>query len=201
MRLGKYWNQKDVEAIKTIEIIKPEVLKKENIAGEITDLQGLWVSSACYIVYGRYSEASDAAQWNQPYDIKNYLKKDFKHNSINNPVVEKVVREMLMIVHDIWTTYGETNGTLINENGEEVISYKRFFDQINVEIGTSLKSNNKKKERDTIKNAENRRYLATNILNSVNSRHSCFCEKRNLSLIFLFSFIENAFKSPKPIKT
>ena len=157
MRLGKYWNQKDVEAIKTIEIIKPEVLKKENIAGEITDLQGLWVSSACYIVYGRYSEASDAAQWNQPYDIKNYLKKDFKHNSINNPVVEKVVREMLMIVHDIWTTYGETNGTLINENGEEVISYKRFFDQINVEIGTSLKSNNKKKERDTIKNAENRR--------------------------------------------
>ena len=157
MRLGKYWNQSDVEQIKTTENIKPEVLKKENINGEITDLQGLWVSSACYIVYGRYSEASDAAQWNQPYDIKSYLQKEFRHNSINNPVVEKVVREMLMIVHDIWTTYGETDGTFINEDGTKVTSYKKYFDQINIEIGTSLKSNNKKKERDSIKNADNRR--------------------------------------------
>lgn len=157
MRLGKYWNQSDIEQIKTIENIKPEVLTKENINGEITDLQGLWVSSACYIVYGRYSEAGDAAQWNQPYNIKRYLQKEFRHNSINNPVVEKVVREMLMIVHDIWTTYGEADGTFINEDGNEVTSYKRYFDQINIEIGTSLKSNNKKKERDSIKNADNRR--------------------------------------------
>lgn len=157
MRLGKYWNRSDVEQIKTIENIKPEVLTKENINGEITDLQGLWVSSACYIVYGRYSEVGDATQWNQPYDIKRYLQKEFIHNSINNPVVEKVVREMLMIVHDIWTTYGESDGTFINEDGKDVISYKKFFDQINIEIGTSLRSNNKKKERDTIKNTENRR--------------------------------------------
>lgn len=157
MRLGKYWKQSDVEQVKTTGNIKPEVLTKENINGEITDLQGLWVSSACYIVYGRYSEAGDAAQWNQPYDIKRYLQKEFRHNSINNPVVEKVVREMLMIVHDIWTTFGETDGTFINEDGNEVTSYKKYFDQINIEIGTSLKSNNKKKERDSIKNAENRR--------------------------------------------
>ena len=156
MRLGKYWNRSDVEQIKTIENIKPEVLAKENINGEITDLQGLWVSSACYIVYGRYSEAGDATQWKQPYDIKQYLQKEFKHNSINNPVVEKVVREMLMIVHDIWTTYGEIDGTYFKD-GNEVTSYKKIFDQINIEIGTSLKSNNKKKERDSIKNAENRR--------------------------------------------
>ena len=61
---------------------------------------------------------------------------------------------MLMIVHDIWTTYGETDGTFINEDGNEVTSYKKYFDQINIEIGTSLKSNSKKKERDTITNAE-----------------------------------------------
>lgn len=157
MRLGKYWKQSDVEQVKMTENIKPKVLTKENINGEITDLQGLWVSSACYIVYGRYSEAGDAVQWNQPHDIKRYLQKEFRHNSINNPVVEKVVREMLMIVHDIWTTYGETDGTFINEDGNEVTSYKKYFDQINIEIGTSLKSNNKKKERDTTKNAENRR--------------------------------------------
>ena len=157
MRLGKYWCQSDVEQLKTTEHIKPEVLAKENINGEITDLQGLWVSSACYIVYGRYSEASDAARWNQPYAIKEFLQKEFRNNSINNPVVEKVIREMLMIVHDIWTTYGETDGTFINEDGNDVIAYKKYFDQINIEIGTSLKSNNKKKERDSIKNAENRR--------------------------------------------
>lgn len=157
MRLGKYWSQSDVEQIKMTEHIKHKVLTKENINGEITDLQGLWVSSACYIVYGRYSEVGDAAQWNQPYDIKEYLQKEFRHNSINNPVVEKVIREMLMVVHDIWTTYGETDGTFINEDRKEVNYYKKYFDQINIEIGTSLKSNNKKKERDSIKNAENKR--------------------------------------------
>ena len=157
MRLGKYWKQEDVEHIKTIKDIKPEILEKENINGEITDLQGLWVSSACYIVYGRYSEASDAALWNQPYDIKKYIQKDFKHNSINNPVVEKVVREMLMIVHDIWTTYGESDGTYTNEEGKEEVFYKKYFDQINIEIGTSLKNNNKKKEHDSIRNTDNRR--------------------------------------------
>ena len=157
MRLGKYWNQKDVEQASTIKDIKPEVLTKENINGEINDLQGLWVSSACYIVYGKYSEASDAAQWNQPYAIKQFLQKEFKHNSINNPVVEKVVREMLMIVHDIWTTYGETDGTYINEEGTEITSYRKYFDQINIEIGTSLKNNNKRKKQEDDRNKENRR--------------------------------------------
>ena len=157
MRLGKYWNQKDVEQVRTIKDIKPEVLTKENINNEITDLQGLWVSSACYIVYGRYSEASDAAHWTQPYAIKDFLRKEFKHNSINNPVVEKVVREMLMIVHDIWTTYGETDGTYVNEDGNEVTSYKKYFDQINVEIGTSLKNNNKRRKYEDDRNKENKR--------------------------------------------
>lgn len=157
MRLGKYWSRSDVGQVKTTGNIKPEVLTKEKINGEITDLQGLWVSSACYIVYGRYSEAGDAAQWSQPYDIKTYLKKEFQHNSINNPVVEKVVREMLMIVHDIWTTYGATNGSFINEEGTEITSYKKYFDQINIEIGTSLKNNNKRKKEEDDRNKENKR--------------------------------------------
>ena len=156
MRLGKYWSQQDVEAIKTIEIIKPEVLEKENISGEIGDLQGLGESSACYIVYGRYSETSDASHWSQPYDIERFLLKEFKHNSINNPVVEKVIREMLMVVHDIWTTFSQQDGMFINEEGKETPAYKKFFDQINIEIGTSLKKNKKQRERESIQNAENR---------------------------------------------
>lgn len=157
MRLGKYWSQQNIEAIKTVDTIKPEVLEKENIYGEVYDLQGLGESSACYIVYGRYSEACDASHWSQPYDIKKYLQKEFKHYSINNPVVEKVVRETLMVVHDIWTTYGELDGTLFNENNEEIPSYKKFFDQINVEIGTSLKKNKKQREDESTHNIENRK--------------------------------------------
>lgn len=157
MRLGKYWKQEDVECIKTIYPIKPEVLAKENIQGEITDLQGLWVSSACYIVYGRYSETNDETHWTQPSQIKDYLlSKEFKHNSINNPVVEKVLRETLMVVHDIWTTFGEEEGTFTKEDGTPVTTYKKYFDQINIEIGTSLKKNNKQKDLDSKKNAENR---------------------------------------------
>lgn len=156
MRLGKYWSQKDIEAIKTVDTIKPEVLEKEKISGEITDLQGLGISSACYIVYGWYSETSDASHWSQPYNIERFLLKEFKHNSINNPVVEKVIREMLMVVHDIWTTFGQQDGMFINEEGKETPIYKKFFDQINVEIGTSLKKNKKQRENESIQNAENR---------------------------------------------
>ena len=156
MRLGKYWSQKDIEAIKTVDTIKPEVLEKEKISGEISDLQGLGVSSACYIVYGWYSETSDASHWSQPYDIERFLQKEFKHNSINNPVVEKVIREMLMVVHDIWTTFGQQDGMYINEEGKETPIYKKFFDQINVEIGTSLKKNKKQREKESIQNSENR---------------------------------------------
>ena len=156
MRFGKYWNQKDVENIKIAYPIKSEVLAKENIQGVITDLQGLEESSACYIVYGRYSEANDETHWTQPYKIKEYLIKQFQQNSLNNPVVEKVVRETLMVVHDIWTTFGEEDGSFTNDDGRKIKTYKKYFDQINVEIGTSLKKNSKQKERDSKNNAENR---------------------------------------------
>ena len=156
MRLGKHWNKQDVERIKTVETIKPEVLTKENIQGEITDLQGLSVPSACYIVYGRYSEVGDAKRWTQPEDINNYLENEFRHNALNNPVVEKVVRETLLVVRDIWTTFGEIEGSYVNEKGKETQLFKKYFDQINIEIGTSLKNNNKKKDSIAKKNQENR---------------------------------------------
>lgn len=155
MRLGRYWNQQDVEAVKTVNMTKPEILEKLNLSGEINELQDLNESTACLIVYGRYSEASDASHWTQPNDIKNYLLNEFKHNSINNPVVEKVVRETLMVVHDIWTTFGCQDGFIDDE--EKIPAYKKFFDQINVEIGTSLKKNTKQREKESEQNAENRK--------------------------------------------
>ena len=157
MRLGKFWNPEDIEHTKITYPIKPEVLEKEDIQGLITDFQGLWDSSACYIVYGRYSETNDETHWTQPSQIKDYLTKEFQRSSLNNPVVEKVLRETLMIVHDIWTTFGEEDGSFVNDEGKTIKTYKKYFDQINIEIGTSLKKNAKQKERDSKNNAENRR--------------------------------------------
>ena len=156
LRLGKYWSQEEVERIKPEGPIKVEVLAKENIQDRITDLQGLWVSSACYIVYGRYSEVGEVNKWTQPRDILNYLKNEFVQNSLNNPVVEKVIREMLLVVHDIWTNFGDVESCIINEDGEEIKTYQKFFDQINIEIGTSLKKNNKEKDIENKRNKENR---------------------------------------------
>src|SRR5690606_1238121 len=87
LRLGKYWNSKDVEAIlsKANHEVKQKVLDKEEINGEVKDFQGLWVSSACYLVYGRYSEVGEVQFWQSPYDIENYLKNEFRQHSLNNP--------------------------------------------------------------------------------------------------------------------
>lgn len=155
MRLGRYWNQQDVETVKTVGMTKPELLEKLNLSGEISELQDLNESKACLIVYGRYSEASDASHWTQPNDIKNYLLNEFENNSTNNPVVKKIVRETLMVVHDIWTTFGRQDGFIDEE--EKIPAYKKFFDKINIEIGTSLKKNEKQREKESKQNAENRK--------------------------------------------
>lgn len=156
MRVGKYWNKDIVEQIlaKSNVEIKEKVFEKEKINGEIEDFQGLWVSSACYIVYGRYSEVGDVEYWRQPSDIINYLQNDFKQHSLRNPIVEKVLRETLLVVHDIWTTYGTCKTELIG--GKENKVYDKFFDEIHLELGTELKKNTKEKERKTIENKENR---------------------------------------------
>lgn len=155
LRLGKYWNSKDVVAIldKINHDIKQKVLDKEEINGEIKDFQGLWVSSACYLVYGRYSEVGEVQFWQSPYDIDNYLKNEFRQHSLNNPTVEKILVETLHVVKDIWKYYGEEIGT--DEEGR--IIYRKLFDKIHIELGREMKKNNKQKERDDKKNKENRK--------------------------------------------
>ncbi|MBW1619638.1 type II CRISPR RNA-guided endonuclease Cas9 [Empedobacter falsenii] len=155
LRLGKYWNEKEVETIlsKTNQEAKQKVLDKEEINGELKDFQGLWVSSACYLVYGRYSEVGEVQFWQSPYDIENYLKNEFKQHSLNNPVVEKVLVETLHVVKDIWKYYGEKVGT--DEEGN--IIYNKLFDRIHIELGREMKKNNKQKEKDDKNNKENQK--------------------------------------------
>jgi len=155
LRLGKYWNEKDVENIlsKANQEVKQKVLDKEEINGELKDFQGLWVSSACYLVYGRYSEVGEVQFWNSPFDIENYLKNEFRQHSLNNPVVEKVLVETLHIVKDIWKCYAGETG--IDDEGR--IVYNKLFDRIHIELGREMKKNNKQKERDDKNNKENRK--------------------------------------------
>ncbi len=145
LRLGKYWNEKEVETIlsKANQDVKQKVLDKEEINGELKDFQGLWVSSACYLVYGRYSEVGEVQLWKSPTDIENYLKNEFKQHSLNNPVVEKVLVETLHIVKDIWNHYGK--------------GVESYFDNIHIELGREMKKNNKQKEKDDKNNKENRK--------------------------------------------
>jgi CRISPR-associated endonuclease Csn1 len=155
LRLGKYWNEKDVETIlsNANQELKQKVLDKEEINGELKDFQGLWVSSACYLVYGHYSEVGEVQFWQSPYDIENYLKNEFRQHSLNNPVVEKVLVETLHVVKDIWKYYGEEIGT--DEEGK--IIYNKLFDRIHIELGREMKKNNKQKEKDDKNNKENRK--------------------------------------------
>ncbi len=155
LRLGKYWNSETVKDIldNVNHEVKDKVLLKENINGEIEDFQGLWVSSACYLVYGRYSEVGEVQFWQSPYDIENYLKNEFRQHSLNNPIVEKILVETLHVVKDIWKYYGEEIG--IDEDGKTI--YNKLFDKIHIELGREMKKNNKQKERDDKQNKENRK--------------------------------------------
>jgi CRISPR-associated endonuclease Csn1 len=163
LRLGKYWNADSVEEVlnnRSVEIqskadfiVREKVLDKEEINGEILDFQGLWISSACYLVYGRYSEVGEVQRWQSPYDIENYLKNEFRQHSLNNPTVEKILVETLHVVKDIWKYFGEELGE--DEFGRK--SYKKLFDQIHIELGREMKKNNKQKDRDDKQNKENRK--------------------------------------------
>ncbi|MEN9302228.1 MAG: hypothetical protein RL264_657 [Bacteroidota bacterium] len=159
LRLGKYWNEKEVETIlsKANQEVKQKVLDKEEINGELKDFQGLWVSSACYLVYGRYSEVGEVQFWQSPYHIENYIKNEFRQHSLNNPTVEKILVETLHVVKDIWKYFGEKIGEEIDEDKKPRAVYKKLFDRIHIELGREMKKNNKQKEKDDKNNKENRK--------------------------------------------
>lgn len=154
LRLGKYWNKKKIAEIlkECTHNIKEVVLTKEGIYGEIEDFQGLWISSACYLVYGRYSEVGELQYWKTPYDIENYLRKEFKQHSLNNPVIEKVIVETLNVVKDIWIHFGK-NGK--DKKGNQI--YEKVFDKIHIELSREMKKNMNERQSDSKRNNENKK--------------------------------------------
>lgn len=137
MRQGRYWKA-DIIDMKTRnriehiitgeedETIKASLRERFNHINNIDQCQGMNTWQACYLVYGRHSEAIDAQKWNTPEDINKYLS-HFRHNSLNNPVVEQVVTESLRVVHDIWEQTGH-------------------IEEIHIELGRELKKTKNERE-------------------------------------------------------
>lgn len=99
------------------------------------DFINLNLTQASYLIYGRHSELAQAKYWTSPDDIRKQLHQELKQHSLNNPVAEKVLLEMMQVVADIWDYYGE---------GKE-----KFFSKIHLEVGRELKKSAKEKEAET----------------------------------------------------
>lgn len=142
MRRGRHWSANAIGPTTRLHI-------EHLITGEVDDMltdtarqrlahikdidqcQGLATWQACYLVYGRHSEAADVKRWTKPEDIDTYLE-TLRRGSLNNPVVEQVVTESLRVVRDIWRQHGKP-------------------DEIHIELGRELKKT--KAERESLSKA------------------------------------------------
>ncbi len=131
MRKGSLWHEEDIceetkDRIGHIlrgdidEKIRERIESAVSSFSQLADFQGLPEWLACYVVYGRHSEATDIKCWNTPEDLMAYIN-GFKQHSLRNPIVEQCVLETLRTVHDIWKEAGR-------------------IDEIHVELGRSMKS-------------------------------------------------------------
>lgn len=140
MRMGSHWCEDDIcketkERIEHIlqgdveEKIKERMNHTAYSLGELSDFQGLPEWLACYVVYGRHSEATDIKHWKTPESLMAYIN-GFKQHSLRNPIVEQCILETLRTVHDIWKEAGH-------------------IDEIHVELGRSMKSTSDQRARMT----------------------------------------------------
>lgn len=146
MRMGKRWKEENIcpstrariEAFlagNNIDNFSDRVWDRIKGMSEIESYQGVPEWLACYIVYGRHSEASEVVKWKTPNDINNFLN-NFKQHSLRNPVVESVVLETLRVVRDILEKYGS-------------------IDEIHIELGRDLKNPSDKRAQMTQRILEN----------------------------------------------
>jgi CRISPR-associated endonuclease Csn1 len=106
------------------------------------DFANLDLTQASYLAYGRHSELAQAKYWTSPDDIRKQLHSELKQHSLNNPVAEKIILEMMQVVADIWDYYGQ---------GKE-----KFFSKIHLEVGRELKKSAKEKEAISKNQKENK---------------------------------------------
>ena len=140
MRMGRYWDenaidkatQSRIEKLLTGEYdenINNRLRERLKDVVDVRSFRALPVWLACYVVYGRHSEASEVAKWETPDDIDVYLR-NFKQHTLRNPIVEQVIMETLRVVRDIWKQEGH-------------------IDEIHVELGREMKNSSDKRRKMT----------------------------------------------------
>lgn len=150
MQVGKYSNVNSISSIilerinkiidgefdETISYKVREEIQKLNLQS-INDFNGLPTYIAAYIVYGRHSERANEDKYQTINDFN--IKEIIPYNSLRNPVVEKIIRETLSLVKDIWA----------NEKLGRP-------DYIHVELGREMKNNNEDRKKISDGNTRNR---------------------------------------------
>lgn len=143
MRCGKYWSEDAIDS-KTIariqhilsgevdDCISEQVRTKLAAMNELSDFQGLPLWLAEYVVY---DVRKNDTKWEKPEDIDAYLQ-SFRLHSLNNPIVEQVVKESLRTVRDIWKQEGQ-------------------IDEIHIELGRELKQNAEQRKKTLARQQEN----------------------------------------------
>ena len=146
MRMGKYWAETAIDDETHIRIekivtgeydekIKNRIREKAIHLTDVSQFKGLPLWLACYVVYGRHSEAKDMVKWESPDDLQKYLD-SFKQHSLRNPIVEQVITETMRTVLDIWAQYGA-------------------IDEIHVELGREMKNPADKRKKMTQQISDN----------------------------------------------
>ena len=146
MRMGKYWSETTIDDETRIRIekivtgeydekIKNRVREKAIHLTDVSQFKGLPLWLACYVVYGRHSEAKDIVKWESPDDLQKYLD-SFNQHSLRNPIVEQVITETMRTVRDIWAQYGT-------------------IDEIHVELGREMKNPADKRKKMTQQISDN----------------------------------------------
>lgn len=159
MRTGKYWDENNVgehtitKINKIIDEFDETISDKTRIEidklhlNKLSDFTGLQTFVAAYVIYGRHSERANEEKYSSVDDFK--IKEIIPYNSLRNPVVEKVIRETLSLVKDIWQ----------NEKLGRP-------DYIHVELGREMKNTNDNRKKISEANTKNRveRERVTNLL-------------------------------------
>lgn len=108
--------------------------------------EGYQYYDACEMVGYKHSKRSLTKEENAGRALQKYL--DFiPHNSLRNPLVERVLNQMVSLVNSLVDEYGPTYGA---------------FDEIRIELA-----------RDLSKNAESRKRMTQDIENNKNERLAC----------------------------
>lgn len=95
--------------------------------------EGYQYSKACELVGYNHSKRSISKEDNEKRSLQQHLQL-IPHNSLRNPLVERILNQMVLLVNNLIEEYGDTYGS---------------FDEIRIELPRELSSNADKRQRDT----------------------------------------------------